>query len=87
MLHILWYIIIGFIVGLLARFFFPGAVPMGFIMTVVVGIVGSIIGGLIARLFNRPRPGTPFHPAGILLSILGAVILIWVLRYTGIGGV
>jgi len=84
MLHILWYIIIGFIVGVLARFFFPGPVPMGFIMTVIVGIVGSIIGGLIARLFSRPPPGTPFHPAGIILSIIGAIVLIWILRMTGI---
>jgi len=84
MLHILWYIIIGFIVGLLARFFFPGPVPMGFIMTVIVGIVGSIIGGLIARLFSRPPAGTPFHTAGIILSIIGAIVLIWILRMTGI---
>lgn len=84
MLHIIWYIIIGFIVGLLARFLFPGPVPMGFIMTVVVGIVGSIIGGLIARTFSKPPAGTPFHPAGIILSIIGAIILIWILRMTGI---
>ena len=86
MLHILWYIIIGFIVGVLARFFFPGPVPMGFVMTIIVGIVGSIIGGLIARLFSRPPPGTPFHPAGIVLSIIGAIILIWILRATGFAG-
>ena len=84
MLHIIWYILIGLIVGLLARFFFPGPVPMGLLMTLIVGIVGSIIGGLIARLFNRPPAGTPFHPAGILLSIIGAIILIWILRLTGI---
>jgi uncharacterized membrane protein YeaQ/YmgE (transglycosylase-associated protein family) len=84
MLHIVWYIIIGFIVGLLARFFFPGPVPMGFIMTVIVGIVGSIIGGLIARLFSKPAPGTPFHPAGIVLSVIGAIILIWILRLSGV---
>jgi uncharacterized membrane protein YeaQ/YmgE (transglycosylase-associated protein family) len=84
MLHIIWYIIVGFVVGLLARFFFPGPVPMGFIMTVIVGIVGSILGGLIARIFNRPPPGTPFHPAGFLMSIVGAIVLLLILRYSGI---
>ena len=71
MLHILWYIIIGLIVGLLARFFFPGPVPMGIIMTIVVGIVGSIIGGwLIAPLIG----GTGIM--GYVSALIGAVILL-----------
>jgi len=76
MLHIIWYIIVGFIVGLLARAVLPGAQHLGFLMTTVLGIAGSIVGGLIARLFSRPEPGTPFHPAGIILSIIGAIILL-----------
>ncbi len=76
MLHIIWYIIVGFIVGLLARAVLPGAQHLGFLMTTVLGIAGSIVGGLIVRLFSRPEPGTPFHPAGIILSIIGAIILL-----------
>src|SRR5690242_19474032 len=76
MLHIVWYIIIGFIVGLIARAVLPGTQHLGFLMTTVLGIAGSIVGGLIARLFSRPAPGTPFHPAGIILSIIGAIILL-----------
>ena len=76
MLHIIWSIIIGFIVGLIARAALPGAQHLGFIMTTILGIAGSIVGGLIGRLFSRPAPGTPFHPAGIILSIIGAIILL-----------
>jgi uncharacterized membrane protein YeaQ/YmgE (transglycosylase-associated protein family) len=77
MLHIIEYIIVGFIVGWIARFIMPGAQHMGFILTTVLGIAGSIVGGLIARLFSKPEPGTPFHPAGFVLSIIGAIILLF----------
>ena len=78
MLHIIWSIILGFIVGLIARAVLPGAQHMGFILTTVLGIAGSIVGGLIGRLFSKPEPGTPFHPAGIIMSILGAIILLFI---------
>ena len=51
---------------------------LGFVMTTLLGIVGSIIGGLIARLFSRPPEGTPFHPAGLILSIIGAIIVLFI---------
>ena len=78
MLHIIWSIILGFIVGLIARAVLPGAQHMGFILTTVLGVAGSIVGGLIGRLFSKPEPGTPFHPAGIIMSIIGAIILLFV---------
>src|ERR1051326_1777462 len=53
MLHIIWYIIVGFIVGLIARAIMPGGQHLGFIMTTVLGMAGSIVGGLIARLFSN----------------------------------
>jgi uncharacterized membrane protein YeaQ/YmgE (transglycosylase-associated protein family) len=77
MLHIIWSIIIGFIVGLIARAIMPGAQSLGLIVTTLLGIGGSILGGLIGRLFSRPAPGTPFHPAGIIMSIIGALILLF----------
>jgi uncharacterized membrane protein YeaQ/YmgE (transglycosylase-associated protein family) len=77
MLHILWSIIVGFIVGLIARAIMPGVQHFGFWMTAIIGIVGSIVGGLIARLFSKPAPGTPFHPAGFLLSIIGAILVLF----------
>jgi uncharacterized membrane protein YeaQ/YmgE (transglycosylase-associated protein family) len=78
MLHIIWSIIIGFIVGLIARAILPGAQHLGFIMTTLLGIGGSIVGGLIGRLFSKPAPGTSFHAAGIIMSIIGALILLFV---------
>ena len=79
MLHIIWSIIVGFIVGLIARAIMPGAEHMGFWMTSFVGIGGSVVGGLIARIFSRPKDGALFHPAGFLLSIIGALIILFVM--------
>ncbi len=78
MLHYLWMFIVGIVVGAIARFVVPGAQSMGIIMTGVLGIAGSFVGGLIARVFSKPAEGAPFHPAGILMSIVGAVILLYV---------
>ena len=80
MLHIIWSIIVGFLAGLLARAVLPGADPMGLIATTGVGIVGSVIGGLIGMLIKRPEPGAKFHPAGFFMSIVGAIVLLLVLR-------
>jgi uncharacterized membrane protein YeaQ/YmgE (transglycosylase-associated protein family) len=78
MLHIISYIIVGFIVGLIARAIMPGAQQLGFIMTTLLGIAGSIVGGFIARLFSKPEPGSTFHPAGFIMSIIGAIILLFI---------
>jgi len=78
MLHIIWSIIVGFIVGWIARAVMPGAQHLGFIATTLLGIGGSIVGGLIARIFSKPAPGSAFHPAGLILSIIGAIILLFI---------
>jgi uncharacterized membrane protein YeaQ/YmgE (transglycosylase-associated protein family) len=74
--------IIGFIVGVLARFFYPGGVPMGFWMTVLLGIGGSLVAGVISSLLFR-SPGGGFHRAGWIMSIIGAIVLIWL--YLNVG--
>ncbi len=76
MLHVIWYVITGFVIGLLARALLPGAQHMGFIATTVLGIVGSIVGGFIGRIFKKPEPGAAFHPAGFLMSIVGAIVIL-----------
>ena len=78
MLHIIWYIIVGFIVGLIARVIMPGDHHLGLIVTTLLGIGGSLVGGLIGRLFSKPAPGSAFHPAGFILSIIGALILLFI---------
>jgi uncharacterized membrane protein YeaQ/YmgE (transglycosylase-associated protein family) len=81
MFSLIWSIIVGFFVGLIARWIVPGAEHYGFIMTTVVGIVGSVIGGFIGTLFKKPEPGQKFHAAGFLMSIVGAVILLFLLKF------
>jgi len=82
MLHIIWSIIVGFIVGLIAEFLM-GAGHLGFIGTVLIGIVGSVVGGLIARIFSKPKDGAFFHPAGFILSIIGAMLVIFLINKFG----
>ena len=77
MLHFIWYIIVGFIVGLVARAIMPGAQHLGFIMPTILGIAGASVGGVIAGLLSRPEPGSSFHPPGHILSIIGAIILLF----------
>jgi uncharacterized membrane protein YeaQ/YmgE (transglycosylase-associated protein family) len=82
MLHILWYIIIGFIAGLIAKWIMH--VQASVIETIIIGLIGSIVGGLIARLFSKPAEGSSFHPAGLILSILGAILILWLGQLTHI---
>jgi len=78
MLHIIWSIIVGFIVGLCARALMPGMQHLGFVMTTVLGIGGSIVGGLIGRLFSKPAPGSSFHAAGFIMSVICSLLLLFV---------
>jgi len=80
MAHVIWSVLTGFIVGLLARAVMPGADHMGLIATSLLGIAGSFVGGLIGRLINPPREGVVFHPAGFFLSIVGAIVLLYAFR-------
>ncbi len=80
MFHLIWSVIVGFVVGLIARAVLPGADQMSFLATTVVGIVGSLIGGIIGNLIKKPEPGAKFHPAGFGMSIVGAIVLLLLLR-------
>ena len=81
MFHLIWSIIVGIVVGLIARLLLPGVDPMGLIATAIVGIVGSLIGGALGMLIKRPAPGSAFHPAGFFMSIVGAIVLLLILRH------
>ena len=78
MLHYLWMFIVGIVVGAIAKLIYPGAAHMGIILTGILGIVGSFVGGFIARLFSKPSEGTPVHPAGIIMSIIGALVVLFI---------
>jgi len=69
---IVW-IVFGLFIGLIGRLLVPGRQPMGFLGTIVLGIVGSFAGGFLTYLF---RGGEPLQPTGILMSIIGAIIVL-----------
>jgi len=73
----LWTILIGLIVGLLAKFFMPGRDPGGFIVTMLIGIAGSFVASLIGRTLGWYRDG---EGAGFIASILGAMLLLFIYR-------
>jgi len=79
--QILWSVIVGFVVGLLARALLPGRDSLGFFMTAVLGIAGSFLGGFLGSLVSTPQEGSMFHPAGFFLSIVGAVVLLLLWRF------
>ena len=79
MLGFIWWLIIGLIAGALARLIMPGRDPMGIIGTILLGIVGSIIGGLVGMAIWGSG-GNGFRPAGLILSIIGAIVVLWIWR-------
>jgi len=71
---IIGYIVVGAIVGVLARFLVPGRDPMGIVLTIVLGIVGAVIGGWAAGAIFSETTGVDWI-ASILAAI--ALVLIW----------
>ena len=77
MLHLIWYIIVGFIAGFVAKSVLH--LNMTLFWTILIGLVGSIVGGFIVHLFDRPKPEANYHPSGIIVSIPSALLLLWLL--------
>jgi uncharacterized membrane protein YeaQ/YmgE (transglycosylase-associated protein family) len=81
MLSFIWWLIIGLIAGALARLIMPGRDAMSLLATMLLGIVGSILGGLVSwAIWGVDEAGRGFRPAGLLLSILGAIVVLWIWR-------
>ncbi len=76
-MEILTTIIIGFVIGLVAKFVMPGRDPSGVIITTIIGIVGAFIGSKVGEGLGFYLPG---EPAGFLMSVIGAVILLFLYR-------
>lgn len=70
-------IVIGFLVGLVARFIKPGEDKMGFIFTTLVGIGGAFLGSFLGEFFGIYRVG---ETAGFIGAVIGAIILLSVLK-------
>ena len=73
----LWWLIIGLIAGGVARLLIPGKHPMGLLMTMILGLVGSVVGGLISTaIFGYSAADPGFHTGGLIMSTIGAVIVL-----------
>jgi uncharacterized membrane protein YeaQ/YmgE (transglycosylase-associated protein family) len=70
-------IVIGLIIGAVAKLLMPGRDPGGFIITILLGILGAIVAGFVGRSIGLYGEG---EPAGFLLSVLGAVLLLFIYR-------
>jgi uncharacterized membrane protein YeaQ/YmgE (transglycosylase-associated protein family) len=78
---VIWFLLIGLVAGFIARALVPGPDPMGWLGTMVLGIVGSLVGGTLAALLFG---GTlALSAAGIVGSIIGAIIVLLVWRQVG----
>ncbi|MEO8736967.1 MAG: GlsB/YeaQ/YmgE family stress response membrane protein [Edaphobacter sp.] len=73
MLHLLWTVIIGLVVGALAKLIMPGKDPGGIFITMLIGIAGAFLGTWIGRAVGHYQPD---QSAGFLMSLVGAIILL-----------
>ncbi|HEX2365441.1 MAG TPA: GlsB/YeaQ/YmgE family stress response membrane protein [Vicinamibacterales bacterium] len=71
------WILFGLVVGVIAKLLMPGRDPGGFIVTILLGVAGALIGGFVGRAMGLYAAG---EGAGWLMSILGAVILLFLYR-------
>ncbi len=77
-------IAVGLIAGAIARLLVPGRDPMGILATIALGVVGSFIGGFLENLIQyHTLSVSNFHPAGLIGSAIGAIVLLLLLRLTG----
>ena len=85
MLTIIGFILLGIIAGALARLLVPGRDPMGLLGTMLLGVAGSFVGGFLASLLlNRDAGEGLLQPAGLIGSVIGAVLAL--LLYRAIAG-
>jgi len=77
MFGILGWIIFGLIVGAIAKLLMPGRDPGGFIVTMLLGIVGAVLGGYVGRALGLYGPN---DSAGLFMSIIGAVVVLLIYR-------
>lgn len=70
-------LIVGLVVGLLARFFMPGPDPHGIIITILLGVAGAMVAGVITRALGRQKFG---EAPGLIASVLGAMLILFIYR-------
>ena len=70
---IIWTIVLGFVIGVIAKFLHPGKEDMGFVVTILLGIAGSFAAGVVGQFFGWYRAG---EGAGFIASVIMAVLLL-----------
>lgn len=80
MLNFIWMMLMGFIVGLVARALHPGQDNLGCLLTIALGIVGAMLGGFIGRTLGWYEYG---EPAGFVMSVIGAILVLVLLGRVG----
>jgi len=78
-MHLIWTIVIGFVIGAVAKFVMPGRDPGGFIITTLLGIGGALVANWIGGMLGIYTPG---EAAGFIASVLGAILLLYLYRMT-----
>jgi uncharacterized membrane protein YeaQ/YmgE (transglycosylase-associated protein family) len=81
-MSIVLFVLFGFVAGLLARAIMPGRQSMGFLMTAILGIVGSFIGGFIGSLIGGESV-MQLHSSGLIGSVVGALIVLAIMGASG----
>ena len=77
-------LVIGLIAGAIARLLMPGKDPIGLLGTIALGVLGSFVGGFLQNLlFYHTMSIHRIHPAGIIGSIIGAFLVLLLLRASG----
>ena len=82
-MEFLWMLIIGLVVGVIAKFLMPGNDPGGFIVTTLIGIAGSFLAGMAGKALGWYDSG---EPAGFIASVIGAMVLLGLYRLIAKGG-
>ena len=77
MFGVLGWILFGLLAGIVAKLLMPGKDPGGFIVTILLGIAGAFLGGFLGRAMGLYGEG---EPAGLIMSIIGAVLLLIIYR-------
>lgn len=76
-MQFLWMLIIGLVIGAIAKLIMPGKDPGGIIVTMLIGIVGSLIAGFLGRAIGWYQEG---EAAGFIASVVGAILLLFIYR-------
>jgi uncharacterized membrane protein YeaQ/YmgE (transglycosylase-associated protein family) len=75
---IIGWIVFGAVVGIIAKFLMPGRDPGGFVITILLGIVGALVGGFVGRALGIYREG---DPVGFVMAVIGAILLLVIYRF------